>query len=164
KTFRDNYLDLAFDLSKVLFITTANTLDTVPQPLLDRMEILRLAGYSEEEKVEIARRYLIPRQVHEAGLTTEQLRLTDEALHRVIRGFTREAGVRSLERALGRLARKVARRIADGETAGMEIRPEDLANLLGPERFYQERSRRHLQPGVVAGLAWTEAGGEVLYV
>src|SRR5262249_6545470 len=120
-TFRDNYLDLPFDLSKVLFITTANALDTVPRPLLDRMEVLRLSGYSEEEKVEIARRFLLPRQLAETGLTPEQLMLTPEALQRIIARYTREAGVRDLERALGRVARKVARRFAEGRTEPMSV-------------------------------------------
>jgi ATP-dependent Lon protease len=163
-TFRDNYLDLPFDLSRVIFITTANTLDTVPRPLLDRMEVLRLAGYSDEEKVEIARRYLVPRQLKQAGLTPEQLHLPDETLRRVISGYTREAGVRSLERALGRLTRKVARRFAEGATEPVTVGPEDLSTLLGPERFHQEKARKTVPPGVVTGLAWTEAGGEVLYV
>lgn len=162
--FRDNYLDVPFDLSKVLFITTANSLDTIPRPLLDRMEVLRLSGYSEEEKQQIARRYLIPRQVTEAGLTSEQFVLPDETLRRLIRGYTREAGVRSLERALGRLARKVARKVGEGQEAPRVLAPDDLPEMLGPERYAPERSRQQLQPGVVPGLAWTETGGEVLYV
>jgi ATP-dependent Lon protease len=163
-TFRDNYLDLPFDLSRVLFITTANALDTVPRPLLDRMETLRLSGYSEEEKLEIARRYLLPRRLKEAGLTPEQLTVTDEAVNQVIGRYTREAGVRELERALGRIARKVARRFAEGHAEPVTVRPEDLSALLGPERFRQEQARKELAPGVATGLAWTEAGGEVLYV
>ena len=163
-TFRDNYLDLPFDLSKVFFITTANTLDTIPRPLLDRMEVLRLSGYSEEEKTHIARRYLIPRQLAQAGLTPEQLAIPEETVRHIISRYTREAGVRELERALGRLARKVARRFAEGHTEPVTIRPDDLAELLGPERFFQERARRELPAGTVAGLAWTEAGGEVLYI
>jgi ATP-dependent Lon protease len=163
-TFRDNYLDLAFDLSKVFFITTANTLDTIPGPLLDRMEILRLSGYSEEEKLQIARRYLLPRQLAEAGLTAEQLNVPDETVRRLIGRYTREAGVRDLERALGRLARKVARRFAEGRTEPVTLGPEDLSDLLGRERFRPEKARLGLQPGVATGLAWTEVGGEVLYV
>jgi ATP-dependent Lon protease len=162
--FRDNYLDLPFDLSHVFFITTANTLDTIPQPLLDRMEVLHLAGYSNEEKTEIARRYLLPRQLQHTGLTPEQFRLSDEALKRVISRYTREAGVRQLEQALGRLTRKVAVRFAEGRDGAVTIQPEDLSELLGPERFYLERARQQLPPGVATGLAWTEAGGEVLYV
>lgn len=163
-TFRDNYLDLPFDLSKVFFITTANALDTVPRPLLDRMEILRLSGYSEEEKVQIARRYLLPRRLAEAGLTAEQLHVPDETVRRLIARYTREAGVRELERHLGRAARKVARRFAEGRTEPVTIGPEDLTDLLGPERFRPERGRQTLEPGVATGLAWTETGGEVLYI
>jgi ATP-dependent Lon protease len=163
-SFRDNYLDLPFDLSRVFFITTANTLDTIPRPLLDRMEVLRLAGYSEEEKVEIARRYLIPRQLAQTGLKAEQLTIPDATVQRVVSGYTREAGVRQLERALGRLARKAAVRFARGQTEPVTIRPEDLPDLLGPEHFVPEQARRQLPPGVATGLAWTEAGGEVLYV
>jgi ATP-dependent Lon protease len=163
-SFRDNYLDLPFDLSKVFFITTANSLETIPRPLLDRMEMLRLSGYSEEEKVEIARRYLVPRQLAQTGLTAEQLHLPDETVRRVISRYTREAGLRQLEHAIGRLTRKVAVRFAQGQTEPATVRPEDLPNLLGPERFIPERSRQQLPPGVATGLAWTEAGGEVLYV
>jgi ATP-dependent Lon protease len=162
--FHDNYLDLPFDLSKVFFITTANTLDTIPQPLLDRMEIVRLAGYSDEEKREIARRYLLNRRRQEAGLQEEQLIVPDETLMRAIHGYTREAGVRQLERTLGRIARKIALRFAEGHTDPVTVRPEDLKELLGPERFFAEQARRKLAPGVAAGLAWTEAGGDVLYI
>jgi ATP-dependent Lon protease len=163
-TFRDNYLDLPFDLSKVFFITTANTLDTVPRPLLDRMEILRLAGYSTEEKLQIARRYLVPRQLTQVGLKPEQLTIPDETILQIIRRYSREAGVRELERLLARVARKVARRVAEGHTEPVTVGPEDLAGLLGPERFFLEMAREELPPGVATGLAWTEAGGEVLYV
>ncbi|MES1213832.1 MAG: endopeptidase La, partial [Singulisphaera sp.] len=162
--FHDNYLDLPFDLSKVFFVATANTLDRIPQPLLDRMELLRLAGYSEEEKAQIARHYLIPRQLSEAGLTAEQLIIPDDTLARLIRRYTREAGVRELDRTLGRLARKVAVRFAEGNTASVTPQPPDLAELLGPERFSMEEMRRALPPGVAAGMAWTEAGGEILYI
>jgi ATP-dependent Lon protease len=162
--FRDNYLDLPFDLSKVLFITTANTLETVPQPLLDRMETLRLPGYSEEEKVQIAKRYLIPRQLKEAGLEAAQCVLPDEVIQEIISRHTREAGVRQLERAIGRVMRKVALRFAEGKAEPVCIRPEELPDLLGPARFYPEQMRKELPPGVAVGLAWTETGGEVLYV
>ncbi len=164
RTFRDNYLDIPFDLSKVFFITTANTLDTIPRPLFDRMETLRLTGYSEEEKVEIARRYLIPRQLKQSGVTAEQCRITDEALKRVISRYTREAGVRQLERAVGRLARKKALQIAEGTYETGTIQAEDLFEMLGPELFFQEHARRELPPGVATGLAWTETGGDVLYI
>ncbi|MBL8796575.1 MAG: endopeptidase La [Planctomycetia bacterium] len=162
--FRDNYLDLPFDLSKVFFITTANSLDTIPQPLLDRMEVLRLAGYSEEEKLEIARRYLLPRQLTQTGLTAEQVGVSDETVQRVIARYTREAGVRQLEQVLGRLVRKVAVRFAEGNTEAVQVKPEELVNLLGPEKFHREVARQNAPSGVAPGLAWTEAGGEVLYV
>src|SRR6202790_2438308 len=164
KTFRDNYLDLPFDLSKVLFVTTANALDTIPRPLLDRMEILRLAGYSEEEKLEIAKRYLIPKQLKETGLTAEQCSLPDETVKHIISGYTREAGLRRLERAIGTVTRKVALRFAEGNTTSVTVKLEDLADMLGPEPFNQEEARRDLPPGVATGLAWTETGGDVLYI
>src|SRR5262245_19987210 len=132
RSFRDNYLDIPFDLSRVLFITTANTLDTIPQPLRDRMEILRLAGYSEEEKIEIAKRYLMPRQLKETGVNPEQCQITNEVLQRIISRYTREAGVRQLERSIGRLARKTALQIAEGRTETMRIEVRDLAEMLGP--------------------------------
>lgn len=162
--FRDNYLNLAFDLSKVFFVTTANTLDTIPRPLLDRMELLRLAGYTSEEKFEIAQRYLIPRQLSETGLSAEQLMISDAAVEQVISRYTREAGVRQLERALGRLTRKIAVRFAEGQTAAVTVEPDDLKELLGPEKFFPEAARAKLPAGVSTGLAWTETGGEVLYV
>ena len=164
REFHDNYLDLPFDLSKVFFITTANTLDNIPRPLLDRMEVLRLAGYSDEEKREIARRYLIPRQLAEAGLTAEQLAIPDEALTEVVRRYTREAGVRELERMIGRMARKVTTRFAEGQTQPVTVQVADLVDLLGPQRFVPEKARHTPRAGVAAGLAWTESGGEVLYV
>jgi len=164
KEFRDNYLDLPFDLSKVFFITTANTLDTIPQPLLDRMEVLRLPGYSEEEKLVIAERYLIPRQLKQAGLTPEHCTFTREAVRQIISRYTREAGVRRLERAIGRVARKVALKFAEGDTTPVTVKPEDLADYLGPAPFLPEELRKQLPPGVATGLAWTETGGEVLYV
>ncbi len=162
--FRDNYLDLPFDLSEVFFITTANTLDTIPAPLLDRMETLRLTGYSDEEKMHIARRYLVPRQMAEAGLTIDRLTIPDPTIYRIIHRYTREAGVRELERTIGRLCRKVATQFAKGRTDPVTADPEDLAELLGAERFLQEEARRDLPSGVAAGLAYTPVGGEVLYV
>jgi ATP-dependent Lon protease len=164
KTFRDNYLDLAFDLSKVLFITTANSLDTIPQPLLDRMELIRLSGYSEEEKEQIARRYLIPKQMKSAGLTEAELEFSDEGLRAVIRGYTREAGLRRLERAIARVTRKVTLQLEEKAAQKVVVTPESLGDLLGPEIFLPEQMRKTVQPGVVTGLAWTEAGGDVLYV
>jgi ATP-dependent Lon protease len=163
-TFRDNYLDLPFDLSKVFFITTANTLDTIPRPLLDRMELIRLSGYSDEEKVEIAKRYLLERRRKEAGLSPEQLAVPDDTILAIIRRYTRESGVRELERTLGRLARKVALRIALGDASHVTLEPGDLKPFLGPERVFQESARKTLPPGVATGLAWTETGGDVLYV
>ena len=164
KTFRDNYLDLPFDLSKVLFVTTANSLDTIPAPLLDRMEILRLSGYSEEEKAQIARRYLLPRQLKQAGLTAEQCNITEEALQKIIASYTREAGVRRLEQALGRVIRKVALKFAEGTTDSVTVKADDVAEMLGPEPILPEQARRELPAGVATGLAWTETGGDVLYI
>jgi len=167
-TFRDHYLDLPFDLSKVFFITTANTLDTISQPLLDRMEIIRLQGYSEREKAEIARRYLWPRRLKEAGLDASQALLSDEVLDLVISRYTREAGVRQLEQMLGRLTRKVALTFAelpDGqERTPVSIQPTVLSDWLGSERFMPEEARKVLPTGVATGLAWTPSGGDVLYI
>ena len=162
--FHDNYLDMPFDLSKVFFITTANTLDNIPKPLLDRMEVMRLAGYSDEEKAQIARLYLIPRRLDEAGLSSEQLSISDEALSYIIRRYTREAGVRELERTIGSIARKIATRVARGDKTAVSISPDMLVEILGPAHFYAEQARQQLVAGVAAGLAWTEAGGDVLYV
>ena len=164
KNFHDNYLDLPFDLSKVFFITTANTFETIPRPLLDRMEVLTLSGYSEEEKCEIARRYLIPRQMQDSGLTSAQFTITSEALRKVVECYTREAGLRQLERAIGRLAHKAALCFAEGKSEPVTVLPEALSDMLGPERFFLEQARDVLPPGVAVGLAWTETGGDVLYV
>lgn len=164
KTFRDNYLDLDFDLSKVMFITTANSLDTIPRPLLDRMEILRLSGYSEEEKVHISRRFLIPRQLKEAGVSEEQCVISEAALRRIISGYTREAGLRRLERTIGKVIRKLALKIVEGTHTIVTVEPEHLYDLLGAESVSPERFRKELPAGVVTGLAWTEAGGDVLYL
>ncbi len=164
KAFRDNYLDLPFDLSKALFITTANTLETIPAPLLDRMEILRLSGYSEEEKAQIARRYLLPRQLTQAGLTAEKCEITEPALKKIISAYTREAGVRLLEQTLGRVIRKVALKFAEGQTDPVVVKADDLAEMLGPEPVLPEQARRELPAGVATGLAWTPTGGDVLYI
>ena len=164
KAFRDNYLDLPFDLSKVMFVTTANTLDSIPAPLLDRMEILRLSGYSEEEKAEIAKRYLIPRQLKQTGLNDERVQISDPALKKIISAHTREAGVRRLEQALGRVIRKLALRFAEGAPGPFEVTAEEITDLLGPEPFSPETMRRDMPAGVVTGLAWTETGGDVLYI
>jgi ATP-dependent Lon protease len=167
-TFRDHYLDLPFDLSKVFFITTANTLDTISQPLLDRMEIIRLQGYSEREKAEIARRYLWPRRLKEAGLDAGQALLSDAVLDLVISRYTREAGVRQLEQMLGRLTRKVALTFAElpegQERTPVSIQPTVLSDWLGSERFMPEEARKVLPTGVATGLAWTPSGGDVLYI
>lgn len=167
-TFRDHYLDLPFDLSKVFFITTANTLDTISQPLLDRMEIIRVQGYSEREKAEIARRYLWPRRLKEAGLEAEQIELPDEVLDHIISRYTREAGVRQLEQMLGRLTRKVALTVAERpegqERQTVRIEKADLAEWLGGERFMPEEARKNIPVGVATGLAWTPTGGDVLYI
>ena len=163
-TFHDNYLDLPFDLSKVFFICTANTLSTVPGPLLDRLEVIRLEGYTVDDKREIARRYLIPRQLAEVGLKEGHCTISDEALIRIITRYTREAGVRQLERTIGKAARKVARRFAEGNTEPVTVQAEDLPAMLGSELYFLEEARRHMPPGVSVGLAWTESGGDVLYV
>lgn len=162
--FRDNFLNLPYDLSGVMFVTTANTLEGIPRPLLDRMEVLEVSGYSDMEKRAIATNYLIPRQQKESGLTVEQLTLSEEALAYVIRRYTREAGVRELERVIGRLSRKRARQVVEGGTLNEEIKVGDVIDLLGPERFKQDAEREEQLPGVAAGLAWTEAGGDVLYI
>src|SRR5262249_38711020 len=151
-----NYLDMPFDLSKVLFITTANDLSPIPRPLLDRMEVLRLSGYAEEQKMEIAHRYLLPRQLKEAGLAAEMMVVPDETLRRMITRYTREAGVRELERWLGGVARKIARRVAEGHAEPVTVAPDDLADFLGNERVRPERTRKELPAGVATGLAWTE--------
>ncbi|MCU0307161.1 MAG: endopeptidase La [Thermoleophilia bacterium] len=163
--FRDHYLDLPLDLSRVLFITTANVLETVPGPLLDRMEVIRLSGYTEDEKLHIARRYLVPRQLEATGLTAEQVEITDDALHVVIGEYTREAGVRNLERRVGALCRKVALEVAEGRAEGRVVIDEaSTRRLLGPERVHPEVKRRTSEPGVATGLAVTGAGGEILFV
>jgi ATP-dependent Lon protease len=165
-TFRDNYLDVTFDLSKVLFITTANMLDPVAEPLRDRMEIIELQGYSEEEKLHIARRYLVPRQVEENGITNEQIEFPDEALRYVIRHYTREAGVRSLERTIGTICRTQARRLAEGKTEKLVVTQEIIQEFLGgiKIRVEGEIEERTERPGVAVGLAWTPSGGDVLFV
>ncbi len=163
-SFRDHYLDLPFDLSKVFFIATANSLSPIPPALRDRMEVIRLSGYSEEEKLHIARRYLAPRQIKEAGLGEEQIQIPDETMQAVISRYTREAGVRQLERTIGRLARKVALKVAQGKGETFLIKPEDLEDYLGHEFFFQETARQTLPPGVATGLAVTDMGGEVLFI
>jgi ATP-dependent Lon protease len=164
-TFRDHYLDVPFDLSEVLFITTANILDPIPAPLRDRMEVLELAGYTEEEKLKIAIDHLVDKQVKNHGLTAEYIRFTPAALRQVIRGYTREAGVRNLEREIGSLCRKVARRRAEGNETPIEITPDVVVEMLGAPRFLdEEMEERTKDPGVAIGLAWTPVGGEVLFI
>lgn len=164
-TFRDHYLDVPFDLSEVLFITTANVLDTLPPALRDRMEVLELPGYTEEEKMRIAREHLIAKQIVNHGLTPEVLSFSDAALSAVIRGYTREAGVRNLERELGAICRKIARRHAEGPTEALAVTPQVVVDLLGaPNYLDEDLADRTRQPGVAVGLAWTAAGGEVLFV
>ncbi len=163
--FRDHYLDVPFDLSEVLFITTANVLDPVPPALRDRMEVLELPGYTEEEKLAIARDHLVQKQIRNHGLTPEQLTLTDEALSAVIRGYTREAGVRNLEREIGALCRKAARRRAEGNETPLVVTPDVVVELLGAPKFLdEEMEERTKEPGVAVGLAWTPAGGDVLFI
>ncbi len=164
-TFRDHYLDVPFDLSEVLFLTTANVLDPVPPALRDRMEVLELAGYTEEEKLKIALEHLIGKQIVNHGLTAEQLEFSEAAIRSVIRGYTREAGVRNLEREIGALCRKVARRRAEGDETKVAITPEVVVEMLGAPTFLDEEiENRTKDPGVAVGLAWTPAGGEVLFI
>ncbi|MGH9309573.1 MAG: S16 family serine protease, partial [Vicinamibacterales bacterium] len=164
-TFRDHYLDVPFDLSEVLFLTTANVLDPVPPALRDRMEVLELAGYTEEEKLEIATEHLIAKQIANHGLTPDHVEFQDAAIRNVIRGYTREAGVRNLEREIGALCRKVARRRAEGDEARIVITPDVVVSMLGAPTFLDEEiENRTKDPGVAVGLAWTPAGGEVLFV
>jgi len=165
-TFRDNYLDVPFDLSKVLFICTANMLDPVPPPLLDRMEIIPLQGYSEEEKLHIAKRYLVPRQVKENGITPEQIEFPDDAIRHLVRHYTREAGVRKLEQVIGTVCRKEARRLVEGHTEKLVVTLDTLREFLGgiQVRVETEVAERVKRPGVAVGLAWTPAGGDILFI
>ena len=164
-SFSDHYLNIPFDLSKVMFITTANLMDTIPSPLLDRMEIIRLAGYTLEEKMEIANRYLIPRQLKENGITEKQIKQDNETIKRIISHYTRESGLRNLEREIGKVCRKVARKIAEGGRGPYIISKRTLPKYLGPPKFQPESEVETIdQPGLVTGLAWTETGGEILYV
>ncbi|WP_027578675.1 endopeptidase La [Bradyrhizobium sp. Ai1a-2] len=163
-TFRDNYLGVPFDLSRVAFIATANMLDTVPGPLLDRMEIISLPGYTEDEKLEIARRYLVRRQLEANGLKPEQATIEDEALRSIIKGYTREAGVRSLEREIGKALRYPAVQIAEGSSAKVALGVRDLTTVLGQPRFEGEIALRTSVPGVATGLAWTPVGGDILFI
>lgn len=163
-TFTDNYLDIPFDLSKVMFITTANQLETVPGPLRDRMEVIEVSGYTQREKLAIAKRYLVPRQMEENGLARRHLTFTDAALVRIIEDYTREAGLRNLEREIGTVCRKVARMVVEGRTKMVRVTPSMLEQMLGPRRFYNEVAQRTGIPGVAIGLAWTPVGGEILFI
>jgi ATP-dependent Lon protease len=163
-TFRDNYLAVPFDLSRVVFIATANMLESIPGPLRDRMEIITLSGYTENEKLEIAKRYLIRRQLEANGLTPEQAEIDEAALRAIIEGYTREAGVRNLEREIGKALRHAAVRIAEGSASHVRIGVEDLAAVLGPLRFENEVALRTSGPGVATGLAWTPVGGDILFI
>src|SRR3979490_2392101 len=163
-TFTDHYLDLPFDLSKVFFIATANQIGPIPPPLRDRMEVIQLSGYSDREKLQIAKQYLVPRQGRENGRTPEPLQLTDEAIKLIAARYTREAGVRQLERNIGRVARKVALKIAQGQDENIVVDAGDVKDYLGSPRFYQEEARKELPAGVATGMAWTEMGGEILFI
>ena len=163
-TFRDHYIDLPFDLSKVFFIATANQLGPIPPPLRDRMEVIRLVGYSDREKLQIAKRYLVPRQINENGINADQLTMTDAALELLATRYTREAGVRQLERSIGSVARKVALKIARGHTEKVIVDDGHIHDYLGAPKFYPEQARKELPAGVSTGMAWTEMGGEVLFI
>jgi ATP-dependent Lon protease len=164
RTFRDHYLDLPYDLSKVLFICTANTLDTIPGPLLDRMDVIQLSGYTEDEKLGIAKRYLVPKQLGLHGLTHEQLTISDAVLRTIIREYTREAGVRNLERRIADVCRKAATRVAKGKAQKIRVDEKKLRSWLGPRRFSGEVRKRTSDPGVATGLAFTAFGGDVLFI
>ena len=164
KSFRDHYLDLPFDLSKVLFICTANTTDTIPGPLLDRMDVISLSGYTEDEKLGIAKRYLVPKQVEAHGLEPAQFTISDKALRLVIREYTHEAGVRGLERRIADLCRKAARKVAEGFEGKVRFDERRVRSWLGPRRYSGEVRRRTADPGVATGLAYTAAGGDILFI
>ncbi len=164
KDFRDNYLDVSFDLSKVMFITTANQLDTIPPPLLDRMEVLHLPGYTEHEKLNIAKKYLIPKEIRANALKLEEIAFQDDAVAGIIKDYTREAGVRNLEREIANVCRKVAKAVAEGKPTPVTIKAENLHDYLGNPKFFAETAVRIDRPGVVTGLAWTPTGGDILFI
>lgn len=164
KDFRDHYLDVPFDLSRVMFVTTANTLDTIPAPLRDRMEIIQLPGYTEEEKLKIAEKYLVPKQVKAHGLKSEEVALTEDGLRAIIRDYTREAGVRNVEREVAAVIRKVATRIAEGRTQSLTVDATMVRELLGRPRYHGEVAERIDRPGVATGLVWTPVGGDILFI
>jgi len=163
-SFRDNYLGVPFDLSQVMFICTANMIETIPGPLRDRMEVITLSGYTEEEKLQIAQRYLLDRQLKANGLNSEQCEITPEAVRAIIHGYTREAGVRNLEREIGSVLRHVAVRVAEGERERIVVDVDQLAGILGPVKFESELAMRTGVPGVATGLAWTPVGGDILFI
>src|SRR5690606_5420232 len=162
--FNDHYLELDYDLSKVLFIATANFLEMIPGPLRDRMEVIEINGYTQDEKLEIARQYLVPRQIERNGLKPEQFQITDEAINLMIDGYTRESGVRQLERTIGSVARGVAKRVAVGEIESTTVTADDLEEYLGARKFFSEVAQRTEVPGVATGLAWTPVGGDILFI
>jgi ATP-dependent Lon protease len=163
-TFRDNYLGVPYDLSRVVFITTANVLDQIPGPLRDRMEVISLSGYTADEKLQIAKRYLVKRQMDANGLQPGQVEIADESLAEIIQHYTRESGVRNLEREIGKALRHAAVRIAEGESGPIRITPPDLPEILGPAQFENEAAMRTSVPGVATGLAWTPVGGDILFI
>src|SRR6202158_5062096 len=163
-TFSDHYLDIPFDLSKVMFLTTANVLDPIPHALRDRMEVLELPGYTEEEKLQIVQRHLIPKQLGENGLGDQKIEFSEEALREIIHSYTREAGLRNLEREIARVCRKIARSITEGETAPEVVSGADVQRYLGAPRFFSEVAERTQEPGVATGLAWTPNGGEIMFI
>ncbi len=162
--FRDNYLDLAFDLSNVMFIATANALEPIPAALRDRMEILELSGYTEEQKIHIARNYLLPKQLEANGLNQDELTFDDDVLRRIMRDYTREAGVRNLERQIGSLCRKVARQISEGRATPIHIPADQVPEYLGRQRFFEEAAERIDRPGIATGMVWTPVGGEIIFI
>src|SRR5690625_872744 len=163
-TFTDNYLELEYDLSKVMFIATANRLETIPPPLRDRMEIIHISGYTMEEKVQIAKKYLIPKQIEENGLTSEQIRISQQAIEKIVEEYTREAGVRNLEREIGYVCRNVAAKVARGDGEKMKIGVGDIEEILGKRKFFSDVAERTTVPGVATGLAWTPYGGDILFI
>ncbi|MCK4591058.1 MAG: endopeptidase La, partial [Candidatus Latescibacteria bacterium] len=163
-SFSDHYLDVPFDLSRVMFITTANILDTIPSALRDRMEVLELSGYIEEEKLQIAKRYLIPRQLEAHGIAKQRVKFEDETLKKIIRNYTREAGLRNFEREIANICRKIARNVAEGKRITRKITEKGIEQFLGPIKFTSEVAERTSEPGVATGVAWTPAGGEILFI
>jgi ATP-dependent Lon protease len=162
--FSDHYINMPFNLSNVMFIATANQIDTIPGPLQDRMEVINLSGYTEEEKLEIAKRYLVPRQIKENGLEPKHFTITDEAIRGIIAKYTREAGLRNLEREVGSVCRKIARKVAEGDVRTFNVNATSVGKYLGPPKFLRESEMEKNEVGLVTGLAWTPVGGEVLYV